>query len=100
MDEELREMIRLSIEDSERWRGEDKPGSKTRRAIRPAVRGGSPERPYRAEEVVAESPRGKDRGRPSALVRVVGFIPHLQGNAVAGLPSRKRIVSHCEERQP
>jgi hypothetical protein len=72
----IKEMIRQSIEDSEKWReGRAKPGAKPRRATRPADRGGSPERPNRAEEQLQDSNGSPRPPRPGSFVRVVGFIP-------------------------
>jgi hypothetical protein len=70
----LREMIRLSIEDSERWRGRRQEGRK------PADRGASPERPYRAEEQLKGPDREMSHSRKEDRCRVIGFIPLSKGS--------------------
>jgi len=104
----IKEMIRKSIEDSEQWRRDrSQPGTKSRRATRPAVRGGSPERPNQAEEQLTGLPEVPSRGRSGAMVRVIGFIP-LQGAVTADLqratkpPSdrRTRFPSGCTGAEP
>lgn len=77
----IREMIRLSIEDSERWRGGLGNGeTEGRQQGRPT--------PARADRPVDLSGKcGAEKvPRPGALCRVVGFIPISKG-AVTGLPS-------------
>lgn len=77
----IREMIRLSIEDSERWRGGLGNGE--------AERSASEVTPDRANRPVekAGSPRGKDCSRiTEPLCRVVGFIPPSREGS---LPNQK-----------
>jgi hypothetical protein len=68
----IQEMIRQSIEDSERWRGRRQEGRK------PADRGASPERPHRAEEQLPGPDREMNHSRKEIYCRVIGFIPHLK----------------------
>jgi len=76
---DISELIRQSIEDSEKWREGNKPGSKTRSRTSGAVRGGSPERANRPEEPIRDSNESPRPGRIGAMVRVIGYIPHLKG---------------------
>lgn len=89
-------MIRLSIEDSERWRGGLGNGGAEEGHQGPTT----PDSGNRRVDQ-AESEKWKDRGRITrALCRVVGFIPHLQGKVVDWFPSRKRILPLCDQGQP
>lgn len=72
----IREMIRLSIEDSERWRR----GLGKEMAARPAT----PERANRPGDN-AESPAVEKFYQDNGICRVVGFIPFSRGSN-SGLP--------------
>jgi hypothetical protein len=86
----LQEMIRLSIQDSERWRGGLGHGE-AQEAARPTTPASGNRRVDKAESV-----EWKKRSRiTKPLCRVVGYIPYLQGKVVDWFPSRKRIVPHC-----
>lgn len=79
----IREMIKLSIEDSERWRGGLGNGE--------AERNASEATPDRANRPVdkAELPGRKDKSRGTALCRVIGFIPLFKGKRFIQPESRK-----------
>lgn len=75
----IREMIRRSIEDSERWRR----GLGKEMAARPAT----PERAYRPGGN-AESPAVEEFYQEHEPCRVVGFIPLSRGSNSGAAPGR------------
>lgn len=92
MKKKIREMIRKSIEDSERWRGGLGNGE-----AEEAARLTTPDRANRPVETTTV-PGGKDCGRASEpLCRVIGFIPHFKGSSSPSFQPRKRNIPHCEE---
>lgn len=68
----LREMILLSIEDSERWRGGLGNGAAERNASE-----ATPDSGYRRVDQAGVE-KGKNCGRTESFCRVVGFIPLLK----------------------
>ena len=85
-------MIRLSIEDSERWRGGLGNGGAEEGHQGPTTPGSGHRRVDQAGAL-----KGKDCSRSTRpLCRVIGFIPHLQGKVVDWFPSRKKILPLCE----
>lgn len=90
----IREMIKRAVE-SEVAQVGGLGNGEAKEAARPTT----PDSGHRRVDTTTE-PRGEDGSRTGTYCRVIGYIPHFKGKAVAQLPAKEKARSALRGKAP